>query len=272
MRYAVLVFSLFLYLPLAACVQENRHVTPTNTKLNRTAQEKHSIRKEYGIRAQEKHGIIIDVKSCSLNQDVAVCSLNDTAQSSKRLIADTPYPFLLQAEDIKTEAIKVQSVNIRRIDVSGVGPIQYIEMTLSNPPMRDITHYQQSTAVPSENVETHSFLRPQLPEQNDTLSVNEYFYARIVAINNQVKLDPGLKFLWQKGAYLHLHPNGSLGHNWSKPDTYAYVPDQTWNIDGRILTISLGPDLSYRFTLSNTAMTAFSDPDGTLKMTLYPQK
>ncbi len=297
MQYNGFLIAL-LCLPLAACVQQHiGNITPNITAFSPTV--------------QEKHGIIVEVKSCSLNQDVAVCSLTatsknqnrnlnliggsytklqddtglsypvfmafgpdakDKSQRSSRLIANTPYPFLLQAENMSTQATKVRAIDIIRMDVSGVGPLQYLNMTFSNPPMRDITHHQQAIAVPPGHVELN-VITPSSQEKLAKKHLDDNLFARIVPINDQIAVDPGLKSLWEKGAYIHLHPNGKLGHNWSKAGTYAYVPGQYWNTNGKILTIAFGPDLTYTFVLSQdgTAMTTFSDQGGAIKMTLYPK-
>lgn len=297
MQRAALLLA-FLCIPLTSCVEQTlqRQIdafTPNMSAFNPTT--------------KEMHGIRLSVRSCSLNNRIIACSMTatskhqdrtlnllgghytkiqddtgisypafiafgpdakDKTQRSAKLIADTPYQFSLQAENISTQATKVRAIDISRMDVTGTGAVGYIKMTFPNPPMRAITHHQQAKAVPAPHVIQKAVPMPVMKQSGGEMSYS-YMFARIAPINEHIPMEPGIKALWGQGAYLHLSPNGKLGHNWSKPGTYAYVPDQTWKKNGNKLTILFGSAVTYTFDLSeNTSpMVTYLDQGGAFKMT-----
>ncbi len=283
MRTFILLLAFFC-IPLTSCMPQQQQ-GPTTT----------SNQKMFGQIKREMHGIAITVNYCSLKDRTVSCRLTavsknhdrilnlnggnatkvqddtgvsyptflafganakDKQQRSAKLLADTPYHFALLAENIASDATTVRAINITRMDVTGTGSVNYLNMMLANPPMK--------TDVHNENAALETISTGKTPY--------EYLFSRIEPVNDNIRFDQGIRALWFRGAYLHLKPDGSLGHNWSKPGPYAYVPEQSWHIQGNELVIIFDPGkLSYRFDTSEYEfpMTTYLDQGGTFKMTAY---
>tara|TARA_R110001592_G_scaffold3525_34_gene20251 strand:- start:23592 stop:24050 length:459 start_codon:yes stop_codon:yes gene_type:complete len=99
----------------------------------------------------------------------------------------------------------------------------------------------------------------------------EYLLATIVPTSSRTKLDPDMRALWERGAYLYLNPNGTLGHNWSKPGPYAYIAGQTWRIENQKLVISFDKKTTYTFDVSEYSlpMNASTDHSKMFQMTAF---
>ncbi len=97
-----------------------------------------------------------------------------------------------------------------------------------------------------------------------------YYFMQLEPINESIPIEP----IWKNGVYVYLNPNGTLGHNWSKPGTYAYVPGQVWNKSHNSLQILFGTELSYTFDLSENKapLVTYLDQGGAYKMTLTPKR
>ncbi len=298
------LFSIVAALCLSSCVAENQIqkqldlLTPNMSALNPTI--------------KEMHGIVLKVKGCQIsNTRIATChftatskyqdrTLNllggnytkiqddtgvsyntmiafgrdatDKTQRSTTLIADTPYNFTMMAQNISTQATKVRAVTINRMDVTGTSTVaRYIRTNFAHPPV-------MSSATMQQPIQTKvHYTAPIAKIQQPNLIPHEttpytYLFAKIVPINEHVPIDAGIKAFWGNGAYLYLNPNGRLGHNWSKPGPYAYVPKQTWHVKNNLLVIVFD-QISYSFDLSEKAspMVTYLDQGGAFKMSAYPK-
>jgi len=81
-----------------------------------------------------------------------------------------------------------------------------------------------------------------------------YWYARIVLVDPNMPIDPTIKALWNKGAYLHFRQDGQLGFNWNIPGAYGYDKNNRWSRTGSTIVITMG-DISYTFDASTKAKT-----------------
>ncbi len=124
---------------------------------------------------KEMHGVVVEVQGCAISDTrVATCSFTatsrfqdrqvtvlgahytrlqddtgvsyntaaafgpdagDRTQRSATLIADTPYPFKVRAENLSTQATKIRAITIDRMDIKGPGGIAYAKMIFARPPM-----------------------------------------------------------------------------------------------------------------------------------------
>ena len=257
-----------------------------------------------GARVKNMHGIVMTIKGCEISPErTATChftalskhqdrSLNliggqytrmqddtgvsynthiafgqdpaDRSQRAATLIADTPYDFTMRSYNLSTQATSVRAIAISRMDVKGPNGIAYLKLNFAHPPMIDSTG--QTDALPKP------MPAKDVPVQTDM--PYRYLFATIQPINDTIPVDPTIKAMWHKGAYLYLNPKGSLGHNWSKPGSYLYAPGQSWHMENGQLTIRFEPQVSYTFDLSNSSspMVASLDQGGVFKMTAYPKK
>ena len=289
MRFYILLFAFFC-IPLTSCMQQQGQGPATSNP---------SL---FGSTKKEMHGIAISVDFCSLQDRVISCRLTavskrqnrilnlhggnatkvqddtgvsyptflafgsdptDKLQRSAKLIADTPYHFSLRAENISTQATTIRAIDIIRMDVTGTGSVGYLKMTFANPPMRTPKHLTEKSENNAASV-SKTTSTGKTPYQ--------YLFARIEPINENILFDADIKALWYRGAYLHLKSDGSLGHNWSKPGPYAYVPEQYWYIKDNQLIIVFEPDkVTYTFDISEYKfpMITYLDQGGIFKMTAY---
>ncbi len=201
---------------------------------------------------------------------------NDPTNKSQRattLIADTPYNFTIMAQNISTQATKVRAITISRMDVRGPSGIRYIKTNFSHPPIiseakQTPTQYTDTKELPSGVSEEKTHSNATQTPYNGTAYT--YLFAKIEPINEHIPVDPTIKSLWSNGAYLYLNPDGRLGHNWSKPGPYAYIPQQTWKIKGNQLVIAFG-NATYSFDLNEktSPMVTYLDQGGVFKMSAY---
>lgn len=294
----VQLFSIITAFCLSSCVAENQIkqqldlLTPNLSALNPTT--------------KEMHGIIITVKGCHIsNTRIATCHFtaiskyqertlnllggnytkiqdntgasynteiafgNDATNKSQRsatLIADTPYNFTMIARNISTQATKVRAVTINRMDVTGASTVaRYIKINFAHPPVINNATIQQPTQTKVQNT-----MQPSAVPTHYGATPYTYLFAKIIPINDNIYVEPAIKTLWGNGAYLHLNPDGRLGHNWSKPGPYAYVPKQTWHIKGNLLVIVFDT-ISYSFDLKEktSPMVTYLDQGGVFKMSAY---
>ncbi len=124
---------------------------------------------------KEMHGVVIEVQGCAISEArVATCSFTatslfqdrqvtvlgahytrlqddtgvsyntaaafgpdagDRTQRSATLIADTPYPFKVRAENLSTQATEIRAIAIDRMDIKGPSGIAYAKMIFARPPM-----------------------------------------------------------------------------------------------------------------------------------------
>ncbi len=98
---------------------------------------------------------------------------------------------------------------------------------------------------------------------------DSYWHVRLVPVDPNMQIDPGVKALWSKGAYLHLRNDGQMGFNWNTPDSYGYESKNRWVATGNRLTIDFG-DASYTFDLGPGGRTfsTLDNANGILKMTM----
>lgn len=302
-RFAPL-FSIMAALCLSSCVAENQIqrqldlLTPNMSALNPTIKEMHGIilkvqgcqisntriatchftaTSKYQDRTLSLHGgintKIQDDTGVSYNTMIAFGrDATDRTQRSTMLIADTPYNFTMMAQNISTQATKVRAVTINRMDVTDTSTVaRYIKTNFAHPPVISIATMQQPIQTKVQG--TTPITKTQQPNATPTphgTTPYTYLFAKIVPINENIPFDAGIKTLWGNGAYLHLNSDGRLGHNWSKPGSYAYVPKQTWHIKNNLLVIVFD-QISYSFDLNETTspMVTYLDQGSAFKMSAY---
>ncbi len=88
---------------------------------------------------------------------------------------------------------------------------------------------------------------PVEPERFD--ASGSRWFGTIVALDDSIPIEPNLKALWGRGAYLHLREDGALGFKWNEADALEYLPENTWQQDGEQLILRLGV-FHYVFTLA----------------------
>ncbi|PCJ02356.1 MAG: hypothetical protein COB14_02330 [Alphaproteobacteria bacterium] len=304
-RFAPL-FSIVAAFCLSSCVAENKIqqqldlLTPNMSALNPTVKEMHGIiLKVKGCQISNTRIATCHFTATSKYQDRTLNLLGgnytkiqddtgvsydtmiafgkdatDRTQRSTMLIADTPYNFTMMAQNISTQATKVRAVTINRMDVTGTShAARYIRTNFAHPPVMSSATMQQP--IQTNVQDTTPIAKAQ--QQNPTSTPHgttpyTYLFARIVPINEHVPVDAGIKAFWGNGAYLYLSPDGRLGHNWSKPGSYAYVPKQTWHVKNNHLVIVFD-QISYSFDLSDktSPMVTYLDQGGAFKMSAYPK-
>ncbi len=300
MRYLALLL-VGLCLPLSGCVEQTLQQSVGNLT---------SAIPSLSQTTKEMHGVVLSVESCSISATrVATCrmsamskyqdrSLNliggsytqiqdDTGvsyntfiafgrdatnktQRATTLIADTPYEFTIMAENLSTRATKIRAITINRMDVTqstGKGFIGYVKMNFPHPPMGQTDHQQRSPTLVPGQATTTSQVNNTAPALSNEMPYR-YLFAQIVSIHPNLPSDP----LQAKGAYLHLRKDGALGHNFSKPGPYGYVPKQGWRIEQDKLVI-IFDQISYSFDLpqTTTPMIAYLDQGGAYKMSITPK-
>lgn len=297
------LFSIMAAFCLSSCVAENQIkqqldlLTPNVSALNSTVKEMHGIvLKVHGCQISNTRIATCHFTATSKYQDRTLNLLggnytkiqddtgvsystqiafgNDATNKSQRstmLIADTPYNFTMMADNISTQATKVRAVTIKRMDTNGPSGGRYIKTNFAHPPVMSSTTMQHSSQT---NVQyTQPIVKSQHKNSTSTpygTAPYTYLFAKIIPINEQIPIDPTIKSLWGNGAYLYLNPDGRLGHNWSKPGHYAYVPKQTWNVKNNHLVIVFD-QISYSFDLSDktSPMVTYLDQGGAFKMSAY---
>lgn len=97
--------------------------------------------------------------------------------------------------------------------------------------------------------------------------VDSTWYGRTVSLSESNGLDPNLELMWKKGYYMHFRGDGIWGFNFYAPEAYAYLPINTWSVQGDILTI-FGGELHFRFKLGDRTkeISADTEPGGRLRM------
>ena len=291
----ILLFLIFAVLPLSACQQTlQQQANSIGTNLTSALSP--------STTTKQMHGIVLTVKSCSISPTrVATCRFTATSQYQDRelsllgahytrlqddtgvsyntmiafgqdptdktqrhttLVADTPYEFTLMAENISTQATKVRAITINRMDVKG-SKLATLKMNFSHPPMVASTMTAQK---PVADQSTYSGEKTTSVPAEDM--PYRYMFAKIVPVNSNLPRDP----MQAKGAYLHLREDGALGHNFSKPGPYGYVPKQGWRMDDEKLVI-IFDQISYTFDLEDKTipMITYLDQGGLYKMTAYPK-
>ena len=300
------LFSIIAAFCLSSCVAENQIqqqldlLTPNMSALNPTAKEMHGIvLKVKGCQISNTRIATCHFTATSKYQDRTLNLLGgnytkiqddtgvsyntviafgkdatDRSQRSTTLIADTPYTFTMIAQNISTQATKVRAVTINRMDVSGTSTVtRYIKTNFAHPPVMSNATMPQpiQTKVQDTTPIAHAQQHNATPTPHGTTPYT-YLFATIVPINEHVPVDAGIKAFWGNGAYLYLSPDGRLGHNWSKPGPYAYVPKQTWHVKNNNLVIVFD-QISYSFDLKEKAspMVTYLDQGGAFKMSAYPK-
>ena len=94
-----------------------------------------------------------------------------------------------------------------------------------------------------------------------------YWKVRIVPVDPNMVIDPNIKALWGKGAYLYLRGDGAMGFNWNTPGFYGYDKNNSWVKKVNKLTIVMG-DISYSFDLGHSGKpyTTVDNNTGVFKM------
>lgn len=294
----VYTFLFISLLCLGGCVQQTLH------------HHANALMPQSSATSKEMHGVVMTVKGCSVSvsrvakchftvtskhqdralnlsgglntkiQDDTGISYNtriafgndptDKTQRSSTLIADTPYDFTMMSENISTQATKVRAITIFRMDVTGAGKIGYLKLNFAHPPMLE-SHSKSEITVSQtshpKGVETTHGIEPA-PSENMPY---QYLFATIKPINKHVAVGASIKALWGNGAYLYLNPNGTLGHNWSKPGPYIYAPGQQWIIKDHSLTIVFEPNVSYTFDIreQGSPLVTYLDQGGIFEMTAH---
>lgn len=291
MRFYIILLA-FVILPLTACMQNTKDAPTTAPQPAKAKPIKHTM-----------HGIEITLHYCTFIEQTIDCrftalsqnrlrTLNlmggsttkiyddtgasypvslafganakDKAQRSAKLSADIPYHFSIRADNVSKDATTAQMIDIKKMEVSGVGAVQFINMTFTNPPVR-----KHSTVVDEAQRGEHTIGNSEI---SITQTPYEYTFARIEAVNEGIRFDHNIRDLWFRGAYLHLRPDGALGHNWSKPGPYVYVPEQGWYIkDDKLVIVLEKNKISYTFDISQyqVPMVTYMDQGGIFKMTLH---
>lgn len=282
----------FLILPLTACMQSTEE-TPSNAP----------PKEQTKPITQAMHGIEITLHYCTLIEQTVDCRFSakskgrlrvlnlmggsttkiyddtgasyptslafgsnakDKAQRSAKLSADIPYHFSIRAENISINATTIHMIDIKKMEVSGGGAVQFINIGFTNPPVR-----KHSTIVDEAQRGAHTI------GNSDTAITStpyQYMFATIQPVNEGIRFDHNIRELWFRGAYLHLRPDGALGHNWSKPGPYVYVPEQGWYIsDDRLILVLEKNKISYTFDISTykIPMVTYMDQGGIFKMTAF---
>ncbi|MGH1402683.1 MAG: hypothetical protein ACRBDL_00410 [Alphaproteobacteria bacterium] len=305
MRYLTLLL-VGLCLPLGACVEQTLqqsvgNLTSAMPSLSQTTKEMHGVvlsvkscsisttrvatcRMSAMSKYQDRSLNLIGGTYTKIQDDTGVSyntllafgrDATDRSQRQTTLIADTPYEFTIRAENLSTRATKIRAITVQRMDVlqpGGTGFIGYIKMNFPHPPMGQETYQaHQKSAPASPAVKEQATTNTQA---NTTTSVASgdmpyrYLFTQIVPIHANLPSDP----LLAKGAYLHLREDGALGHNFSKPGPYGYVPKQGWRMEKDKLVI-IFDQISYSFDLpqSTTPMVTYLDQGGAYKMSITPK-
>ncbi len=302
MRHLTYVLIMLFCVPLASCVEQTLQqkmdgITSNFSPLNSTSKEMHGVViriKGCSISAErvatchmsamskyQDRTLNLTAGTYNKLQDDTGVSYNtlmafgqdasNRQQRSALLVADTVYDFKVVAQNISSRATKIRSLNITRMDVTGpTGKGNYgkIEMVFSHPPMIGATDNtissQTDTAQPQIQSSEHATQQKQTSPAG--YMPYRYLFAKIVPVTDDMPRNE----LQAKGVYLHLREDGSLGHNFSKPGPYGYVPKQGWKVEPGKLVI-IFDQISYTFDTreGTSSMMTYLDQGGLYKMSVW---